>query len=109
MVLAVLLSTHINGGFTDQRVKWPIDTTRLQAFVLFVDGMSWQGSIQESVKPSCGYTDLMSTYQHGEFVQFYLRNANFPLAKTNPFVKEFTHCGLVTPYGDKDLGQHWLR
>ena len=20
-----------------------------------------------------------------------------------------THCDLVTPYGDKDLGQHWLR
>ena len=20
-----------------------------------------------------------------------------------------THCGLVAPYGDKDLGQHWLR
>ena len=20
-----------------------------------------------------------------------------------------THCGLVTPYGDIDLGQHWLR
>ena len=20
-----------------------------------------------------------------------------------------THCGLVTPYGDTDLGQHWLR
>ena len=20
-----------------------------------------------------------------------------------------THCGLVTPYGNKDLGQHWLR
>ena len=20
-----------------------------------------------------------------------------------------THCGLVTPYGDRDLGQHWLR
>ena len=19
-----------------------------------------------------------------------------------------THCGLVMPYGDKDLGQHWL-
>ena len=19
-----------------------------------------------------------------------------------------THCGLLTPYGDKDLGQHWL-
>ena len=20
-----------------------------------------------------------------------------------------THCGLVTPYGDTDLGQHWRR
>ena len=20
-----------------------------------------------------------------------------------------THCGLVTPYGNRDLGQHWLR
>ena len=20
-----------------------------------------------------------------------------------------THCGLMTPYGDRDLGQHWLR
>ena len=20
-----------------------------------------------------------------------------------------THCGLVTPYGDRDLGHHWLR
>ena len=22
---------------------------------------------------------------------------------------KLTHCGLVTPYGDRDLGQHWLR
>ena len=22
---------------------------------------------------------------------------------------ELTHCGLVTPYGDMELGQHWLR
>ena len=20
-----------------------------------------------------------------------------------------THCGLITPFGDTDLGQHWLR
>ena len=20
-----------------------------------------------------------------------------------------THCGLVTPYGNVDMGQHWLR
>ena len=24
-------------------------------------------------------------------------------------VNLLTHCGLVTPYGDRDLGQHWLR
>ena len=24
-------------------------------------------------------------------------------------VLDLTHCGLVTPYGDRDLGQHWLR
>ena len=23
--------------------------------------------------------------------------------------EENQHCGLVTPYGDLDLGQHWLR
>ena len=23
--------------------------------------------------------------------------------------KLLTHCGLVTPYGDTDLGPHWLR
>ena len=22
---------------------------------------------------------------------------------------KLTHCGLVTPYGDIDLGRHWLR
>ena len=22
---------------------------------------------------------------------------------------KLTHCGLVTPYGDMELGQHWLR
>ena len=24
-------------------------------------------------------------------------------------VTKLTHCGLVTPYGNKDLDQHWLR
>ena len=23
--------------------------------------------------------------------------------------KELTYCGLVTSYGDRDLGQYWLR
>ena len=25
------------------------------------------------------------------------------------FTLVLTHCGLVTLYGDRDLGQHWLR
>ena len=24
-------------------------------------------------------------------------------------LSKLTHCGLVTPYGDRDLGQHWYR
>ena len=24
-------------------------------------------------------------------------------------LKSFIHCGLVTPYDNTDLGQHWLR
>ena len=26
-----------------------------------------------------------------------------------PGANELTHCGLMMPYGDIDLGQHWLR
>ena len=29
--------------------------------------------------------------------------------KRSRFNQELTHCGLVTPYGDRYLGQHWLR
>ena len=25
------------------------------------------------------------------------------------YIQNLTHCGLMTPYGDIDLGQHWLR
>ena len=28
---------------------------------------------------------------------------------TSYFKISLTHCGLVTPYGDRDLGQHWFR
>ena len=27
----------------------------------------------------------------------------------NDVVILLTHCGLVTSYGERDLGQHWLR
>ena len=31
------------------------------------------------------------------------------IVQWNPTVTLLSHCGLVTPYGDIDLGQHWLR
>ena len=30
------------------------------------------------------------------------------MAAICPAGDELTHCGLVTPYGSKDLGQHWF-
>ena len=30
----------------------------------------------------------------------------FDTCQFHPY--SLTHCGLVTPYGDRDLGQHWL-
>ena len=34
----------------------------------------------------------------------------FPMYSRHALVGSFlTHCGLVTPYGDSDPGQHWLR
>ena len=35
-------------------------------------------------------------------------NISFSLIKPNTSTL-LTHCGLVTPYGDANLGQHWLR
>ena len=29
--------------------------------------------------------------------------------KSSKCAHHVTHCGLVIPYGDQDLGQHWLR
>ena len=28
---------------------------------------------------------------------------------THITARQLIDCGLVTPYGDRDLGQHWLR
>ena len=37
---------------------------------------------------------------------FFISWNNFRMTRVNV---KLTHCGLVTPYGDIDLGQHWLR
>ena len=43
-------------------------------------------------------------YDRGENYKFYIKFPATPLR-----ANELTHCGLVMPYGDMELGQHWLR
>ena len=42
---------------------------------------------------------------HGIEPVEYVQTTNIMLSMDN----ELTHCSLVTPYGDRDMGQHWLR
>ena len=49
-----------------------------------------------------------------ECICFYLTVSESDIIKLfnqsiNQSIHVLTHCGLVTPYGDIDLGQHWLR
>ena len=37
-----------------------------------------------------------------------LKMSNLRLQLHLPGTNELTHCGLVTPYGDINLGPHWL-
>ena len=46
-------------------------------------------------------TDLILVFR-----KFHEENLN---TWKNTQFKGLTHCGLVTPYGDMALGQHWLR
>ena len=39
----------------------------------------------------------------------YLFNADCIFKACTNMTSPLTHCGLMTPYGDIDLGQHWLR
>ena len=36
-------------------------------------------------------------------------NCKLKIMDTSHRINELTHCGLVTLYGQKDLGQHWFR
>ena len=50
--------------------------------------------------------ELMTISQHVQVMAWcYQGNKPFPQS----ILTKLTHCGLVTPYGDRDLGQHWLR
>ena len=49
------------------------------------------------------YNAKIGTSQHNA------NNGNWKLEKWANVTAFLTHCGLVTKYGDKDLGQHWPR
>ena len=60
---------------------------------------AWNSSFTQSLE--CPYTLDSSVTIHWFM---YFTNSSF----TQPIAK-LTHCGLMTPYGGMDLGQHWLR
>ena len=57
--------------------------------------MQYQGSISQALLGNCIYLD------------FQISRMGLP-RYTLLFRNQLTHCGLVTSYGDSDLGQHWL-
>ena len=58
---------------------------------------------------------LPCRYINGDFTKYRVATiesvgADIPTARLHlDCICRLTHCGLVTPYGGRDLGQHWLR
>ena len=50
----------------------------------------------------------MSTLKEDVSTQPHTQHQTLKCSYDNTFIC-LTHCGLVTPYGDIELGQHWLR
>ena len=60
-----------------------------------------------------GFTIIMSYCQRGysstEEKEEHCHNFTWCWGLINTCQQLLTHCGLVTSYGDRDLGHHWLR
>ena len=78
------------GGTIWHHATWP---TLVQVTYCFMASITWT-----NVDLSCGI-DLRATSQE------VLKIPN-PLIRLK--ITHLTQCGLMTPYGDMDLGQHWL-
>ena len=80
-------------------VAWSLPSPYMSQCWNIVNSNLRRNKIQRSLK----WTHRFS------FKKMHLKMAS---AKWRPFYLDLivlTHCGLVTPYGDRDLGQHWLR
>ena len=61
---------------------------------------------------TCNFTIAKNTFNHGwrGFLSATFSSARCMIGVGRGTIKqiELTHCGLVTPYGDRGLAQHWL-
>ena len=57
-----------------------------------------------STRKGCNYLRHSNTKRNDRIMQSYLYVSAKKSAR-----QHLTHCGLVTPYGDRYLGHHWLR
>ena len=58
------------------------------------------------------YCSLALTHRYHPITALQLEQGQFlknPHCKWHGMSVSLTYCGLATPYGDRDLGQHWLR
>ena len=51
--------------------------------------------------------DLSGNNNHGRLMGIRCETADIKVSTIDDAL--LTHCGLVTPLGDIDIGQHWLR
>ena len=54
-------------------------------------------------------TQILQETSQPSIIKIHLEFTYPKLHLNSPMTYELTHCGLVTPYGERDLGQHWLR
>ena len=81
-VQLILFSEHFNGAFSGNPFPWKTETD----FSHTVDAMAADDLAMQGAKASLA---ILLTFSH-----------YVPLSAT----KDLTHCGLVTPYDDRDLG-----
>ena len=75
-------------------------------------GQHWLRRWLAITTPNVDYSSVRSCGIHlkaisQEIIKMSLKMSNLRLHL--PGTNELTHCGLVTPYGDINLGPHWLR
>ena len=96
----MLLIWHLGANFAEIIIK--IHTFSLMKMPLRMLSTKWW--------PFCLSLNVLMNC-HGRHHEFYIRHIEI-LVFNNQWSKFWvilTHCGLVMPHGDIDLGQHWFR